>query len=381
MKKWDSARTVELIGAKATLSQPVQVARSRGYLWFPVLARLGGDELLAVASTHADAHVKEDFSAAFRSGDGGLSWQNLAMLGESGYSHLTLGDGRTLLLPYYLRPSGGDLAGPCMLFSPGGKCESRPGGVRVALARKDRSFSPELGLAGFVFDGQPIRSQDSRHLATIYGYFEDEHRYSSVLLESADGFDWRQRSVISGFDCPLQGDEGPCEPTLLRLADGTLMCVFRLASFVPYGRVLSRDDGRTWSAPAVLNGAFSVEPSLATVAGGAVMLSGGRPGTFAWLNLAGDGRNWQPIDIIDHHNACVGPAERIRCDAPTAWAPAADLIRHGQRGFTSSYTELLALDDTHLLMIYDRLGLGWHAIPTDLDETNSLWVVRMTVER
>ncbi len=374
-------RTIELVGAKVTLSPPVQVARSRGFLWFPVLAPLGGDELLAVASSHRDAHVKDDFSAAFRSADGGRSWGPLATLGESGYSHLKLDDGRRLLLPYYMRPRDGGLQGPCVVFSPGGDCESISNGVRVSLARKDRSFAPELGLGGFVFDGQPVRGRAGEHLATVYGHFEGEQRYSSLLLESPDGRTWRQRSVIAGCDCPLEGQEGPCEPTLCRLVDGTLMCIFRLASFATYGQTFSRDDGRTWSPPVALAGTSSVEPSLAVLAGGAVMLSGGRPGIFAWLNVAGDGRRWQQIDMLEHHNALVPPCDRIRGDTSNAWLPAAEMIRSGGRGFTSSYTELATLDESHVLMIYDRLGLGWHAIAEDVDETNSLWVVAMTVER
>ena len=30
--------------------------------------------------------------------------------------------------------------------------------------------------------------------------------------------------------------------------------------------------------------------------------------------------------------------------------------------------------------LYDRLGLGWNAIPDESPETNSVWVMRLTVE-
>ncbi len=48
---------------------------------------------------------------------------------------------------------------------------------------------------------------------------------------------------------------------------------------------------------------------------------------------------------------------------------------------TSAYTEVVTLDDTHALYIYDRIPNGWYPIPKDSPETNSVWVVRMTVRK
>lgn len=42
-------------------------------------------------------------------------------------------------------------------------------------------------------------------------------------------------------------------------------------------------------------------------------------------------------------------------------------------------TELMALEDRTLLLIYDRVGLGWHAIPDDSEETKSVWVMWLRV--
>ncbi len=49
-------------------------------------------------------------------------------------------------------------------------------------------------------------------------------------------------------------------------------------------------------------------------------------------------------------------------------------------GKSSSYTEVVALDEQHLLMIYDRIPHGWAPIPADAPETNSAWVIRVTIE-
>jgi hypothetical protein len=148
----------------------------------------------------------------------------------------------------------------------------------------------------------------------------------------------------------LEGAEGPCEAALARLKDGRLMCVFRLASNVPYGRCYSDDGGRTWSEPANI-AARSVQPSLVVMPDGLVALSGGRPGVSAWFDTAGKGEVWQAVQLL------------------------ADDVK------TSAYTEVVALDDSTLLCVYDRVPHGWEAIPENSPEFNSVWVVRLTVKR
>jgi hypothetical protein len=48
-------------------------------------------------------------------------------------------------------------------------------------------------------------------------------------------------------------------------------------------------------------------------------------------------------------------------------------------GAASAYTEILALDDMRALVIYDRIPHGWKAIPKDSADTNSMWVMRLTL--
>ncbi|NLY00217.1 MAG: hypothetical protein GXY83_29315, partial [Rhodopirellula sp.] len=106
-----------------------------------------------------------------------------------------------------------------------------------------------------------------------------------------------------------------------------------------------------------------VQPSLAALPDGFVALSGGRPGLFLWLNADGTAATWQRVDLLANHNT-------HRPDEPISGP-----------GNTSSYTEVVALDDVHLLCIYDRIPNGWKAIAADSPETNSVWVVRVTLER
>jgi hypothetical protein len=315
---------------------------------------------MAMMSDYADMHVAQSTSQVAWSSDGGLTWSPLskALYGDGS---LTLPGGDELFMPYYLRPvGGGAMGGPYQLCPKGRRTLNavRPGVTIEGWPRPDKSFEPRLGLSGFVCNGQVAPLKDKGYLATLYGYFRDTNRYSLVASASLDGVRWKIRSVIAGEKCALPGGEGPCESALCRLKDGRLLCVFRLDSGVPYGHCFSSDEGRTWTKPAAIKEAFSVQPSLAVMGRGLVALSGGRPGLFLWLNPDGAALTWRRFDVLANHNL-HRPEESIK----TA-------------GNTSSYTEIVALDEARLLYIYDRIPFGWNAIPRESSETNSVWVVR-----
>ena len=114
---------------------------------------------------------------------------------------------------------------------------------------------------------------------------DQNKRLALVNAESQDGRHWRIRSVIADDQCKLKGNEGPDEAALCRLKDGRLMCVFRMGfSNTPFGQSFSSDAGKTWSEPVAMTGVFSVCPCLATLPNGPIILTGGRPGIYAWLN-------------------------------------------------------------------------------------------------
>lgn len=360
---WKFTRTETLTGLKASLSAPVLVARSPGYCWFPTLVRLDDGELLALMSNYADVHTSSATAFVSWSGDGGLNWSDkrAALYGDA---PLKLPGGDHLLLPYYLKPVKDGLAAPYQVI-PRGKREARvvkDGVVVTGWPKPPGTFEAKLGLGGFVFNGQTLALKDGGFLATLYGYFKGEKRYSLVLVESKDGVAWKVRSVIAGADCKLPGAEGPCESAICRLKDGRVMCIFRLAGGAKFGQTFSKDDGKTWTEPAGMD-AFSVQPSLAVLRDGTLCLSGGRPGIYLWVNRDGTGKDWQRIDLRAHHNASL-PKEPIMKDDRS-----------------SSYTEVVAVSDTELLVIYDRIPHGWGAIPKDSAETNSVWVVCVRLDR
>lgn len=239
---------------------------------------------------------------------------------------------------------------------------------KVGPLDADLGGKPEWKLGSFVFNGQGVSAKDGKtHLATLYGRFAGTKRYSLVVAESTDARKWKVRSVIADETCKLQGSEGPCESALIRLNDNRLLCVYRMNGGVPYGHSLSEDDGQTWSEPKAMDGPQSVQPSLSLSSSGVLALSGGRPGLTLWLNQKGDARRWDSIDLAAHHNAHIkgDPIKKAEASLETN---------------TSSYTDVRWLDAQHFLVIYDRLGNGWKAIPADSSETNSIWVVRGKAE-
>ena len=365
--QWETTATLQLNGLEISLSKPRLVARSSGYLWFPTMTRLSGGELFANFSTNRDEVVADRTSSVSWSDDNGLTWSTPNSIDPKGdlYAETMLRrkDGDALLLPFNLYPDNGKMRGWYQTVS-GKRRERKVEFFDRALTvsgwpRPDRSFNEKLGLSGFGFNGQCVPAKTGEYLATMYGYFKGDQRYSLVLMESTDGIDWKFRSLIAGADCKLTGGEGPCESVTVRLKDGRLMNVFRLASNVPYGQTFSDDDGKTWSQPVAMKDAHSVQPSLAVMKDGGLVLTGGRPGIFAWLNRDGTGKDWLQVDLQNHHNT-QHPGEQITS------------------GKTTSYTEVEPLDDQSVIVIYDRIPHSWNAIPPGSKDTNSIWVVKVS---
>ena len=105
------------------------------------------------------------------------------------------------------------------------------------------------------------------------------------------------------------------------------------------------------------SGAGTVEPRLAVTRNGAVVLCGGRPGLFLWLNADGTGKDWQKISIFDHHNSLASAEERFggyRSDGTTA------------------YGTVIVLDGNEVLFIYDCFSLdrfGIYVMKATIDKT------------
>jgi hypothetical protein len=256
------------------------------------------------------------------------------------------------------------------------------------------------GQASFVFDGQTVTLQDGKYLVTLNGWLDQPglkdgafevwglgFKTSVVGAESEDGLHWKIRSVIADEKWKLSGAEGPNEASLCRLKDGRLLCVFRSYGWgLIYGQTWSSDEGKTWSEPIYSSWAWSVDPRLAVVKDGTVVLSGGRPGVLMWFSADGSGKDWQVIDLVDHHNA-FHPEDPI-----ARYSPAPGAAFYADAGGSTGYTEVATLDDSHVLCVYDKSPLGTETrmrgemltapenkSSADAGDNWSVWAVRATL--
>ena len=392
---WRTAREYDLEKVTVGISEPVLVARQRERLWFPGLTRLDNGDLIANMSCGPDTtQVDNPGSASVWSFDQGRTWTPLDPLRSPGivYHHLQLPSGDALFLSFRQtlhEPKGvQEMRSPYNRLPKGGREVERNAGeiVITGLPMAVGYSWQERRLASFVTTSRVVMLRDGAYLGAMYGTFRGHEResgkpsvtgksgYSLLTIASRDGVRWQYRSMVAGVEYDLPRSEGPCEASLCRLADGRLMCVFRVGNWYPYGQAWSEDEGRTWSKPVSMarripSIAFSVEPSLAVLPNGVVVLSGGRPGLYLWFDREGDGWNFDRLDLLAHHNACR-PDEQIKF---------VEKPYHGH-AWTTSYTRTVALDERHVLTIYDRIPGGWANEPENPTETNSVWVVNATVD-
>jgi len=67
------------------------------------------------------------------------------------------------------------------------------------------------------------------------------------------------------------------------------------------------------------------------------------------------------VDLQSHHNQFQS----------------ADATFRPHQTNTTSYTEVVSLDDRSVLIVYDHIPQCWKAIPKDSPQTNSIWMVRI----
>ena len=367
---WTDSQSMDLEGMRVTLSEPVLVGRSRSYFWFPNLWAMPNGDLLSTISPVPDITLSGVPYLVLWSRDGGLTWSEPIVSCDGGQTLLHLHSGDSILLPYDLRPRPQGIGAPHNIFPAGQRVFDyvQSGVVITGMPAPTPMLVPGLDVVSFSFNGQTLWLKDGAYLATAYGQFEGEERCSIVAVESTDGTNWSVRSTVADAACSVPGKGGPSESAICRVKDGRIMCIFRVESRLPFGQTWSSDEGRTWTPAVPMPGVFSVQPSLAVMEDGAVALSGGRPGLYLWLNADGSGQDWQQIDILAHHNSCHPQDPIIYSE---------DLSRQ----LSTSYTEVVAVDENNLLYMYDRAPNGWRRIPEEMDDTNSVWLVRATVER
>jgi hypothetical protein len=376
------------------MSAPRLIGRSQEEFWFPQIhkfpngdlllyVRLGGDDWPAFEAGHG-------FEAALMwSKDEGRTWSKPKRVAQS-TSQLALPSGDLLLLPFFLyrRPDWKNhthAAGVATVVSDARRRSVVRADDGVVLESLPRAEAPaphpsyeRFGLSGFYFDGHAIASDDGTWLATCYGTFAGNSRYSALLVESADGRRWHPRSIISDGGGAVSGAEGACEPSVCRLKDSRLMAVFRTGG--GYGQTWSSDDGHSWSDPVrmTVGTVGGAEPRLITMSDGTVLLLGGRDKGLSdfhlWIDRGGSGTAWQALNLAEHHNR-FHPEEPFPLAVPYA--------NHGG-GRCSGYIHAAVLDAHRIVLVYDRTPLSYfvqgtvartrdHLGKDDPRETFSCW--------
>lgn len=193
--------------------------------------------------------------------------------------------------------------------------------------------------------------------------------YSLYAFRSTNGFAWTFSGVIASATSVPYAEEGPSENGLAQLHNGEIVCVFRVDGgdglhhrHLPYVLATSKDGGFTWSQPLTLPvHVGSARPKLHALAGGGLLLGGGRTGNFnhdvyIWLN---DGVNltyWEPYAISYWHNLLCNKSRDFNVSNP--YGPMipfdAKVNSSSWPGESSAYNSLLFKNATHFVITYSQ---------------------------
>jgi len=384
-------RSYSLQGVTIELDAPALVGSRAGHLWFPNLhpfaARnaAGAQDILCLGAISDDKAQGRWPGMLYLSRDGGATWAPSREIGCCGPASVGLGPKRRLLMPYELWPlATGDrrnlvAEGTILTLHDDGAIGAAPAPVRFLgfpadLADYHQGELLLLTNGNILHWGEDAPLGDGRLFTTLYGTYAGEKLYRLFAVASADGgFTWRYHAEVASWEDTPGAPEGPCESHTARLADGRVLCVYRVGSgrAYPYYKSYSGDGGLTWTKPQPVEGAWSVEPQLVRLRGGPLLLSGGRAGLFLWVSADGSGDHWQAINLAEHHNASL----------PDAAAHFGDKFVQGQESVSpaqsTSYTGMVRLGPNEALLCYDRLANGWQGAPGPWGAQDMLFCLRI----
>ncbi|MCX6993902.1 MAG: sialidase family protein [Kiritimatiellaeota bacterium] len=237
--------------------------------------------------------------------DGGETWEKGG--GSPGVGAVELPDGTVLTIGWRAVYSGkqGEYKTTISRTTPDGK----------TVTEDAKAFIPDGAESGVddegvshdsagVFDHGTILLADGSLLSVMYGGFRDDKVQDPTTnfkccktrcwaMRSTDqGKTWNYLSTIA-YD-PSPGPESPCEPALLKLPNGDILCFMRTTSckgYEPLYLSRSTDQGKTWGKrePIADRGVW---PNACRSESGILAVTYGRP--FQWLAFsADDGKTWE----------------------------------------------------------------------------------------
>ncbi len=321
----------------------------------PQLLRLASGDLVLMYHVQADTHFAK--RQGLRSSDGGHTWSPEPRRAHREQAIGQGTDGLVLATDIYtFERKPGEYAGSFFRSTDGGQAFTGPHALRVRVNRVAarpypadptqyppddhvlRAFyqpvpdyyTPTLAESklrwGPIFWRDLVEHQ-GRWLAPMQVHYHGDRFYRTILVASEDkGETWDYVSEIAEFrdQTSLPGD-GFCEPALIALADGSLLCVLRRGGALPLGQTRSLDGGRTWSVPELLPG-HGVDPGLLLMSNGILACTYGRPGLHLMFSPDGRGEAWGYRTVIgEWPSSCymgiaeVAPGELLliydRCEA------------------------------------------------------------------
>jgi len=147
-----------------------------------------------------------------------------------------------------------------------------------------------------VFDHSMVGFSDGSLLAAGAARFTEEGdiKERTIVCRSTDrGITWNYRaSVAVGNDESCPGLEGFCEPDMLVLPDGNILCFMRTGggSGFPVCMSKSKDNGITWAKTRIIAD-WGVWPNAVLLENEVIALFTGRPGN--WIQFSVNrGKNW-----------------------------------------------------------------------------------------
>ncbi len=393
-------RVVDAGPWRVKLSPPVMIYQGTPaeHITRPNLA-FAGDAILAIFQTTFDTsstvHDRKDVWVTL---DGGETWKLAAQGAEVGsYSLHSAPGGQAVVLPYDSLRFGKDR---CEMTGPRVTLTWEGGKLKVAHDVSRARF-PEA-LKGFVIepikgaDGKPLYLEndippenkpitsfwgtvqvleDGRWIVPAYGCYESEPvahdspspdmrrmaRYSTHLMVSGDeGRTWEYYSTIATpRDVSRDCVEGPSEVQLF-FHPGLWRAVFRVSAlkglFQPMHYAESRDEGKTWTKPAVLPGVDMImDPRGWQLESGVTVLSAGRPKVGLFLAQGGE-LDFHKVDMTAHHQAYL---PKLR---------------------TTGHTDVVPLGPRSFLFIYDYIPDSWRWPTTVFTAPDAIFCVKVELE-
>ena len=314
--------------APFAIAPPVTIDRSATPVQMPNAAAVvphgDGRRVLLAYPAHGDNNTTSGTRFA-HSDDLGRTWAAdqaaNPMPDAASYNLTRLRNGDVLAVSYhtYMVAGSGDLKAEVdssVSHDGGATWTARTGAMTTPVAMRPISSSsdrPGFSQGGFALVHSVVEDPGGTLYQSAYGYYAGDPKYRQLVLKSTDGgLNWTvgATAAVNPNLTTAPGYEGFCEGALERVADGSLLIVMRIGSYLPMYAARSTDDGATWSAATPLSAGgqsvTSVYPSLTLLPGGPLVLLVGRPGLSLLSSPDGSGRTWtRPVEA-DYQNSANG---------------------------------------------------------------------------